>query len=78
MDNNLLKLLAVFIFREAERKAAGVGMGNDMWLIHDAGQPCREGVGDDHIEQMKMDLPQLSESLYTAWSQTPALNKWMK
>jgi len=29
MDNNLLKLLAVFIFREAERKAAGVGMGND-------------------------------------------------
>jgi hypothetical protein len=78
MDNNLLKLLAIFIFREAERKASGVGMGNDMWLIHDGGQSCREGVGDDHIEQMKRDIPQLSESLYTAWGQTPALEKWLK
>ena len=78
MDNNLLKLLAVFIFREAERKASGVGMGNDMWLIHDGGQSCREGVGDDHIEQMKRDIPQLPESLYAAWGQTPALEKWLK
>ena len=78
MDNNFLKLLAVFIFREAERKASGVGMGNDMWLIHDSGQSHREGLGDDIIEQMKKDIPPLSESVYATWGQTPALEKWLK
>jgi len=78
MDNNLLKLLAAFIFREAERKASGVGMGNDMWLIHDGGQPCREGLGWDDIEQMKKDIPQLAESVYPSWGQTPTLEKWLK
>lgn len=78
MDNNLLKLLAVFIFREAERKASGVGMGNDMWLIHDGGQSCREGLGWDNVEQMKKDIPQLAETVYASWGQTPALEKWLR
>jgi 20S proteasome alpha/beta subunit len=78
MDTNVLKLLAVFIFREAERKAAGIGMGNDMWLIHDGGKTCREGLGWDVVEEMKRDIPQLAESLYPSWSQSPALEKWLK
>jgi hypothetical protein len=78
MGNELLKLLAVFIFREVERKALGVGMGVDMLLIHDGGQPSREGIGWDNVDAMKDDIPPLSESLYTSWGQASALGKWLK
>jgi hypothetical protein len=78
MTNNLLKLLAIFIFREAERKAVGVGMGNDMWLIHESGQTSREGIGWDTVERMKKEIPNLADSLYASWGDSPSLQEWLK
>ncbi|HTR46489.1 MAG TPA: hypothetical protein VMM16_03770, partial [Verrucomicrobiae bacterium] len=38
IPNDLLLTLATFVFREAEKSASGVGLGNDMFLIHPGGR----------------------------------------
>jgi 20S proteasome alpha/beta subunit len=74
MTNNALALLAAFIFREAERKASGIGLGTDMVLINQ-GRRC--GLGWDTVKQLQMDIPALSTAIELGWNQEPKLLEWI-
>jgi 20S proteasome alpha/beta subunit len=77
MDKSALSLVAAFILREVERKAVGVGMGFDMVFIHDGNQG-RQYLGRDTIKKLQGDIPPLSEAVFPAWNQCPAIQEWLK
>jgi 20S proteasome alpha/beta subunit len=78
MHNNALALLAAFIFREAERKASGVGLGTDMVFINEGGQASRCELGWDTVTQLQADIPPLMNAIYPCWERDAKTLDWLK
>jgi 20S proteasome alpha/beta subunit len=74
LDKNSMKILAAFILREAEKSTAGVGIGNDMWFIHE-GDKSVHILPNGPIQWIQQAIPPLSESLWSDWKSKVSLPK---
>jgi 20S proteasome alpha/beta subunit len=68
--------LAAFILREAEESASGVGLGNDMLLIHPNG--VRSEFHTDSIRQIQAGIPSLKDAIYSYWPEHVETPEWLK
>jgi len=77
LPNNLLLTLATFIFREAERSAPGVGLGNDMVLIHTGGRKFGF-LHTDSVKEIEAGIPGIKEAIWSYWQSYLKPPEWLK
>jgi 20S proteasome alpha/beta subunit len=65
-DKDSMKMLTAFILREAEHAAAGVGLGNDVWFIHE-GDKSVHMISKGVVKELQDLIPPLEESLWADW-----------
>jgi hypothetical protein len=76
IPDDLLLILATFIFREAERSASGVGLGNDMFLIFPGGS--RTELHTDSIKEIEATIPPLKNVVWEYWRNQIKPPEWLK
>ena len=62
LDKELMKKLGAFILREAEKSVDGVGMGADMWFIHE-GNKSVQRFSSDEVKRIQDCIPLLNDAL---------------
>ena len=65
-EKDAMKVLAAFILREAERAASGVGLGADMWFIHE-GDKSAHCIPTGAIRELQALIPEIQESIGSDW-----------
>jgi hypothetical protein len=58
-----MKKLGAFILREAEKSSAGVGMGADMWFIHEGSKSVHR-FSSDEVKRIQDCVPPLKDALF--------------
>ena len=66
LDKDSMKILAAFVLREAEKAASGVGMGADMWFIHE-GDKSVHIIPTGVIREFQALIPEIEDSLWADW-----------
>lgn len=66
LDKDSMKIMGAFILREAEKASAGVGLGNDMWFIHE-GDKSVHLISKGVVKEIQDAIPSLAESLWADW-----------
>lgn len=66
LDKDSMKVLAAFILRETEKAASGVGLGADMWFIHE-GDTSVHRIPTGVIREFQALIPPIEESLWSDW-----------
>jgi len=66
LDKDSMKVLATFILRETEKAASGVGLGADMWFIHE-GDTSVHRISTGVIREFQALIPSIEESLWSDW-----------
>jgi 20S proteasome alpha/beta subunit len=74
LDKDSLKVVGAFILREAEKAAAGVGMGGEIHFIHEGGRQV-ETLFPDAVKAIQDCLPGLGESLWSHWKENVKIPK---
>jgi 20S proteasome alpha/beta subunit len=74
--DDYLAVLASFIFREAEKSASGVGLGNDMIFICPGG--TRKELHTESISQIQAEIPPLADAIQSYWSEHIKVPEWLK
>jgi len=77
LPNDLLAVLATFIFREAEKSSSGVGLGNDMVFIHPGGS-LLTFLYTDAVKEIEAGIPSLTEAMYSYWATHVKKPEWLK
>lgn len=67
LDKDSLKVVGAFILREAEKAAAGVGMGADMQFIHEGDRSVHH-LSPGVVKELQELIPPLQESIWNDWS----------
>jgi 20S proteasome alpha/beta subunit len=76
MERPLLAILAAFILREAQHSASGVGLGNDMILIHDGERSLRY-IYKDYIKQLQDCIPSVEDAIFVNWKERVTIPEWL-
>lgn len=71
-----LAALAAFIFREVEYSRAGVGLGIDMWFIHE-GDKSRNEIPPIPASEIQACVPSLKDAVYAYWEKYLSLPDWL-
>ena|ERR1017187_4120590 len=68
LTKDALKVVAAFIFREAEASSAGVGLGVDMRFIHE-GDRSIHFIPSSSVKAIQVAIPSLSEAIQSYWAE---------
>jgi 20S proteasome alpha/beta subunit len=66
LNKDSMKILAAFILREAERTTAGVGLGADMWFIHEEDKTVHI-IPTGVVRELQALIPPIERSLWSDW-----------
>lgn len=68
LDKDGMKIIAAFILREAEKAAVGVGLGADIWFIHE-GEKAVHILSKGVVKEIQDCIPPISDSLWFHWKE---------
>jgi hypothetical protein len=71
-----LAALAAFIFREVEYSRVGVGLGLDMWFIHE-GDKSRNEIPPIPAAEIQAGVPSLKDAVYSYWERHLVVPDWI-
>jgi 20S proteasome alpha/beta subunit len=77
LADDLLLILATFIFSEAEHSASGVGLGNDMVFIL-PGASLLKFMSTDSIKEIEATIPPLRNIVWESWRNQMKPPEWLK
>jgi 20S proteasome alpha/beta subunit len=66
LDKDSMKIVGAFILREAEKSAAGVGMGADIQFIHE-GDKSVHYLSPEVVKKLQDLIPPIQESIWDDW-----------
>jgi 20S proteasome alpha/beta subunit len=66
LDKDSMKVVGAFILREAEKAAAGVGMGSEIQFIHEGDKNVHR-LSPGVVKEIQDLIPKIQESLWGDW-----------